>query len=474
MNDAFDNIIIGAGQAGFPLAMRLAGAGQSVAIIERRHLGGSCVNFGCTPSKAMVASARAAWAARRAHELGVVVDGEVRADMRLVRAHADRLVQQSREGLRDALGEQQHITIIEGHARFTAPHRLDVDGRTLSAPRIFIDTGSRAALPPIPGLADSDYWTPTSATDPDELPEHLVVLGGGPVGVELAQLFRRLGSRVTIIEGHGRLLPDEDTDVSAAVQQWFEEDGIDVLVGARAQRIESGGGRLRVDVDAGGDMKAVEGSRLLLAAGRQPNTDDLALDAAGIEPDERGYIPVDDRLRTAADGVWALGEINGHGAFTHTAYQDYQIVVDHLLGDGNRSLDQRIPVHSVYIDPPLGRVGLDETRARNTGERILLAKMPMSAVARARERAETRGFMKVLVDGASERILGATVLGIAGDEVVHVFLALMAADAPYAVLRDLMGIHPTVGELLPSLAQALEPIEPAIDKAGTGSGGAND
>ena len=464
MSDAFDAIIIGAGQAGPPLALRLADAGQAVAIVERRHLGGSCVNFGCTPTKAMVASARAAWAVHRSEDLGIVVDGKVHVDMALVQAHARRLVQRSRDGWRRALSGHAGVTLIRGHARFSAPHRLGVEGRTLTAPRIFIDTGSRSAVPPIPGLADADYWTPTNATDTEELPGHLIVLGGGAVGVELAQVFHRLGSRVTLVERQGRLLAEEDTDVSAAIQQWFEEDGIEVLMGGEVSRIAHDEDRVRVIVEQAGATRTVNGSRLLLALGRQPNIDDLGLDAVGIGTDERGYIQVDQGLCTAAEGVWALGEINGHGAFTHTAYQDYQIVANRLLGDGSRSLDQRIPVHAVYTDPPLGRVGLDETRARNTAKSILLAKMPMSDVSRARERAETRGFMKVLVDAESERILGATVLGIDGDEVVQVVLALMAAGAQYTVLRDAMGIHPTVGELLPTLLQRLEPIEPAADK----------
>jgi len=466
MSERFDAIIIGAGQAGPPLAQRLADEGNAVAIIERRELGGSCVNFGCTPTKAMVASARAAWAARRAQALGVVIDGTVRVAMDLVRAHADALVQASRSGLRDAFEGHARISLIRGHARFRSPHELDVEGRGLSAPRIFIDTGSRAAVPPIPGLDGVDYWTATTATDTTELPEHLIVLGGGAVGLEIAQLFHRLGSRVSVIERHGRLLPNEDTDVSDAIQQWLEEDGIEVLVDAEATRIERHGSGPRVIVARGGGERAVAGSHLFLALGRRPNTDDLELDAAGVDTDARGYIGVDGKLRTPVDGIWALGEVNGHGAYTHTAYDDAQIVIDDLYGTGARSLERRIPAHAVYTDPPLGRVGLDETRARNTGRRILLGKLPMSAVARARERAETRGFMKVLVDGDSERVLGATVLGIAGDEVVHVFLALMAAGASYKVLRDMMGIHPTVSELLPSLLQGLRPVEPSIDEAG--------
>ena len=463
MSESFDAIVIGAGQAGPRLALRLADAGERVAVIERRHLGGSCVNFGCTPTKAMIASARAAWAARRAHELGVSVNVEIRIDMKQVRAHADALIEESRTGLRDALESHERVTLIQGHARFTAPHRVDVGGRTLGAPHIFIDTGARTAVPPIPGLTDIEYWTPTAATDATVLPSHLIVLGGGAVGVEFAQMFQRLGSRVTLVERHARLLPDEDSDVSAALQQWFEEDGIDVLAGAEARCIETDVNHVCVTTAQGGTARTVRGDRLLLALGRRPNSDDLGLEAAGVETDERGYILVDDRLRTAVQGVWALGEVNGHGPFTHTAYDDHEIVIDQLYGAGRRTLAQRIPAHAIYTDPPLGRVGLDETGARNSGRSILLAKMPMDVVDRARERAETRGFMKVLVDAHSERILGATILGIEGDEVVHVLLALMTAGVSWKVLRDMMGIHPTVGELLPTLLQRLEPIEPAMD-----------
>lgn len=465
MTQRCDAIVIGAGQAGPSLAMRLGQEGLDTVLVERRHLGGSCVNFGCTPTKAMVASARAAWMARRAHELGVRIDGEVRVDMRAVKRRRDAIVEQSRSGLQDALRSSQHVTLIEGHARFIGPQRIQVGDDTLEAERIFINTGARTAIPPIPGLADTDYWTPSRVMEVDSIPRELVILGGGPVGVEYAQMFQRFGSRVTLIERHARLLSREDADVSEAIQQILEEDGVRVLVDAEAIAIEGADGRIAITVALGeGRDERVSGERLLIGLGRRPNSDDLGLEQAGIETGDQGHIRVDERLRTTADGVWALGDVNGEGAFTHTAYNDFQIVADQLFGNGERTLADRIAVHAVYLDPPLGRVGLGETETRGRGRPPLMAKMPMSAVARARERDETRGFMKVLVDPDSDAILGATVLGIGGDEVVHTFLALMAAGAPSRVLRRAMGIHPTVSELIPSLLERLEPIAPPIER----------
>lgn len=465
MSQRFDAIVIGAGQAGPSLAMRLGQEGLETLLVERRHLGGSCVNFGCTPTKAMVASARAAWMARRAHELGVQIDGEVRVDMRAVKARRDAIVERSRSGLADALRSSERVTLLEGHARFTGPHRIQIGDQRLEAERIFINTGARSAVPPIPGLADADYWTPSRVMEASSVPGELVILGGGPVGVEYAQMFQRFGSRVTLLERHGRLLSREDTDVSEAVQQILEEDGIRVLLDAEATAVEDADGRISVTAALGeGREERVIGERLLIGLGRRPNSDDLGLDEAGIETGEHGHIRVDERLRTTADGVWALGDVNGEGAFTHTAYNDFQIVADQLFGSGERTLAERIPAHAVYLDPPLGRVGLGETETRARSRPPLMAKMPMSAVARAKERGETRGFMKVLVDPESDHILGATVLGTGGDEVVHTFLALMVAGAPSRVLRRAMGIHPTVSELIPSLLERLEPIAPPVER----------
>ncbi|MCF7989563.1 MAG: mercuric reductase [Thiohalocapsa sp.] len=463
MSERYDAIIIGAGQAGPPLALRLAGQGLTTALIERRQVGGSCVNFGCTPTKAMVASARAAWAARRAGELGVRIGGSIDVDLAAVKARTDAIVASSRDGLREALSSQDHIALIEAHARFTGTRTVSAGGRELSAPRIFINTGTRSAVPPIPGLEASGYWTPSSVSRAETLPEHLIVLGGGATGVEYAQMFGRFGSRVTLIERHARLLPGEDSDVSAAVQRILESEGIDVQVGAEAKQVQGSAGDIALRFSAGGSEQTVQGDRLLLALGRRPNSDDLDLEAAGVAVDADGHIPVDEILRTGVDGIWALGDVNGKGAFTHTAYDDYRIVADQLFGEGRRSLDDRIHAAAVYIDPPLGRVGLDETQIRAASRGTLLAKMPMSAVSRATERGETEGFMKVLVDEQSSRILGATVLGIGGDEVVQALLIAMAAGAPYQLIRDLTGIHPTVSELLPSLFASLERMESPVD-----------
>lgn len=469
MTTDFDAIIIGAGQAGPALAAKLAGAGSRVALIERRHLGGSCVNFGCTPTKAMVASARAAWMLRHAVEFGVYVQGEIRVDMPAVRARTAGIVEQSRRGLRQWLESTDGITLIDGHARFSGARRLRANGSEYRAPRIFINTGSRPVIPEIPGLDQIDFLTSAQMAVIDRIPDHLVLLGGGYIGVELAQMFVRFGSRVTLIERHARLLEHEDSDISAAMQLMLEAEGVEVLVAAEATNVGRHSDGIRVDVARGAaGSSEITGSDLLLALGRRPNSDDLGLEMAGVETDEHGYIRVDDRLHTSVDGIWALGDVNGTGAFTHTAYDDHEIVANELFGDGSRNLSDRIDAYAVYTDPPLGRVGMTEARLRGTGRRVLLAKMPMGGVARARERGETQGLMKLLVDGDSERLLGAAVFGIEGDEVVHGVLDLMYADAPYRVLRDSMGIHPTVSELLPSLLERLEPLPLRAEQATPG------
>jgi pyruvate/2-oxoglutarate dehydrogenase complex dihydrolipoamide dehydrogenase (E3) component len=469
----YDAIVIGAGQAGPALAVKLAAAGQRVAVIERQHLGGSCVNFGCTPTKAMVASARSAWMARRAGDLGVRIDGGIRVDMDTVAQRTARIVQESRKGLYRWLNSTAGVNLIEGHARFLAANRVEVGDQVLQGKRFFINTGTRPLVPAIPGLAETDFWTPARITRTTELPEHLIVLGGGYIGVEFAQMFRRFGSRVTVIERHARLLEQEDTDVSDAVQKVLEEDGVEVRVATEASAVRGEAGGVTIALGGNGDGE-LHGSQLLLALGRRPNSDDLDLEAAGIATDERGYIPVDDQLHTSVEGIFALGDVNGRGAFTHTAYDDQEIVIDNLLGDSHRRVADRIDAHAVYIDPPLGRAGLTEAQARTSSRNTLLARMPMSEVARARERGETRGFMKVLVDADSDRFLGAAILGIGGDEVVQTILSLMYADAPFQVLRRQMGIHPTVSELLPSLLERLEPVQPPPPDSAEGGQGSGD
>jgi pyruvate/2-oxoglutarate dehydrogenase complex dihydrolipoamide dehydrogenase (E3) component len=467
MSRDFDAIIIGAGQAGPPLAARLAGDGHRVALIERRHLGGSCVNFGCTPTKAMVASARAAWMVRHASDFGVRVQGDVLVDMPAVHARAAALVERSRRGLREWMESTDGITLIDGHARLAGDRRVRVDDSEYRAERIFINTGTRPRAPGIPGLDDVDVLTSAQMTGLDRLPAHLVILGGGYIGVEFAQMFRRFGSRVTLVERHARVLEHEDSDISDAMQQVLAAEGIEVLTAAEATAIAPHDGGVLVTVDQGAaGSREITGSDLLLALGRRPNSDDLGLETAGVETDDHGYIRVDDRLHTSADGIWALGDVNGHGGFTHTAYNDQQIVVDELFGEGHRSLADRIEAYAVYTDPPLGRVGLTEAQLRGSDHRALIAKLPMDQVARARERGETQGLIKLLVDAESERLLGAAVFGIGGDEVVHGVLDLMYAGASYRVLRDSTGIHPTVSELLPTALEGLEPLPPRAGQAG--------
>ena len=466
MSTDFDAIVIGAGQAGPPLAARLAGEGQRVALIERRHLGGSCRNFGCTPTKAMVASARAAWTVRHAAEFGVRVHGDVIVDMPAVIARATALVVRGRRGLREWLESTDGVTLVDGHARLAGERRVQVDGSTHRAGRIFIDTGSRPVIPDIPGLDDIDFLTSAQMAGLDRLPQHLVVLGGSYIGCEFAQMFRRFGSRVTLVERHARLMDQEDSDLSAAMQQVLEAEGIDVLTAAEATSVARRDGSVVVTVDLGAaGTREIAGSDLLLALGRRPNSDDLGLEAAGVETDDHGYIRVDDHLHTTVDGIWALGDVNGHGGFTHTAYNDHEIVADELFGDGQRSLANRIDAYAVYTDPPLGRVGTTEAQLRGSGRRALVATLPMERVARARERGETQGLIKLLVDAETERLLGAAVFGIGGDEVVHGILDLMYAGASYRVLRDSTGIHPTVSELLPSVLEHLEPLPPRAERA---------
>jgi pyruvate/2-oxoglutarate dehydrogenase complex dihydrolipoamide dehydrogenase (E3) component len=460
MSEHFDAIVIGAGQAGPPLARRLAAEGQSVAVIERHNLGGSCVNFGCTPTKAMVASARAAWAASRAGDLGVRIEGPVRVDLAAVHAHAQRLVTASRDGIRESLQQHPRIRLIAGHARFVDAGTMRVDEQQLRADRFFIDTGSRAMLPDIPGLAGSGFRTASGMMDLRHLPGQLAILGGGAVGVEYAQMFSRFGSRVRLIERRDRLLDNEDPDVSDNIRQILERDGVEVSTGAELRRVGSSGDALLLEVAQGAETTTVQADVLMLALGRRPNSDELGLEAAGVETDARGYIRVDSALRTNVPHIFALGEVNGHGAFTHTAYEDYRIAADQLFGAGTRSLEDRIPAYAVFLDPPLARVGITEKQARASGRATLIATMPMSGVGRARERAETDGLMKALVDAESQRILGATILGIAGDEAIHCFLTAIAADARYQVLRDMTGIHPTVSELIPTLLEQLRPLTP--------------
>ncbi len=456
----YDAIVIGSGQAGPSLAVRLAKSGMQVALIEREHYGGTCVNDGCTPTKTLVASARTAHVVRRAAEFGVALGGTVGVDMKAVMARKDRIVQQSIDSLTEWLEGTTGLDLIRGHARFTGPDAVEVDGKALTAPKLFINVGGRAVLPDWPGIDGVSVLTNTSMMSLDVLPEHLIVVGGSYIGLEFAQMFRRFGSQVTVLESGDRLIAREDAEVSAEVQVILEREGVRVLVGVRDARVEHQGQQIQVRCHAGGDAHELIGSHLLAAVGRRPNTDDLGLQAAGIATDARGFIVVDDQLRTSVPGVWALGDANGRGAFTHTSYNDFEIVAANLLDGEQRSVDDRIPAYALFIDPPLGRVGMSEAQVRAAGRPALVGVMPMSRVGRARERGETQGFMKVLVDAQTERILGASMLCIEGDEIVHSLLDVMAADASYRVVQRAVHIHPTVSELIPTLLGQLVPLPP--------------
>lgn len=453
-----DAIIIGTGQAGPALADRLTRAGMSVAIIERRDFGGTCVNTGCIPTKTLVASAYAARLASRAAEYGVVIDGRVAVDMRKVKARKDAVAGKSRADLESWLHGMPNCTVLRGHARFTGPHEVSVGGTRLGAERIFINVGGRASVPSMPGLDEVSYLTNSSMMDVDFLPEHLLVVGGSYVGLEFAQMYRRFGAKVTVIEMGPRLIAREDEDVSAAVTGILEQEGIAIRVDAKCQSARKQGNGVAISLDCADGGREVSGSHLLLAVGRRPNTDDLGLELAGVKTDERGHIAVDDRLRTNVPGIWALGDCNGKGAFTHTSYNDFEIVAANLLDDDPRGVSDRIPAYALYIDPPLGRAGMTETEARRAGKRLLSAKRPMARVGRAVEKGETEGFLKITVDADSRQILGAALLGTGCDEVIHSLLDVMYARAPCDLVRRAMHIHPTVSELLPTVIGELKPV----------------
>lgn len=454
----FDAIVIGSGQAGPSLTARLTTAGRTVAFIEREHFGGTCVNDGCIPTKALVASAHAAHAARRAADYGVTINGDVKVDMHAVRARKDRIVARSRTGVEAWLRGMKGCSLFNGHARFTAAREVSVGSETLSAERIFINVGGRPLVPPIPGLDSVPYLTNTSMMSVDFLPQHLIVLGGSYIGLEFAQMYARFGSKVTVIEALPRLVAREDEDISSAIAAILTAGGLDIRTGARALSVAARGNGVAVEIEAPAGRATIEGSHLLVAIGRRPNTDDLGLDRAGIVKDERGYITVDDQLRTNVNGVYALGDCNGRGAFTHTSYNDFEIVAANILDNDPRRIGDRIPTYALFIDPPLGRCGMTEAEARQSKRPVSMAKWSMERVGRAFERGETQGFMKILVDRDSKAILGASLLGIGADEAIHTILDLMYARAPYTVLQRAMHIHPTVSEYLPTMLGHLQPL----------------
>jgi pyruvate/2-oxoglutarate dehydrogenase complex dihydrolipoamide dehydrogenase (E3) component len=456
MAEKFDAIIVGAGQAGPSLAGRLTEAGQTVAVIERKLVGGTCVNTGCIPTKTLVASAHAAHLARRGAEYGVGT-GEITVDMANVKARKDKVMLNDRRGVESWLEGMKQCTFIRGHARFEGPHTMTVDGRVLEADRIFLNVGGRAVAPDMPGLADIEYMTNVGILELDTVPEHLVIIGGSYIALEFAQMYRRFGARVTVIEKGPRLTSREDEDVSATVKEILEAEGIDVVVNAAAIRFAKHNSGFQVVPTDG--ATPIIGTHLLMAVGRQPNTDDLGLEKAGVETDARGYVVVDDQLRTNVEHIWAMGDCNGRGAFTHTSYNDFEIVAANLLDDDPRRVSDRVTTYALYIDPPLGRAGMTVDEVRKTGRKALVGKRPMTRVGRAVEKGETQGFMKVVVDAETEEILGAAILGVGGDEVIHSILDIMSAKKPYTAISRTMHIHPTVSELVPTMLQEMKPLE---------------
>jgi pyruvate/2-oxoglutarate dehydrogenase complex dihydrolipoamide dehydrogenase (E3) component len=453
---SYDAIIIGTGQSGPALARRLAGSGTKVAIIERGRFGGTCVNTGCTPTKTLVASAYAAHTARRGADYGFSA-GDVKVDMKRVKARKDYVVGLSNRGVERSLKNLENGRVYEGHARFVSPREVQVGAEILHSDRIFINVGGRAAVPEIAGLEQVSYLTNSSMMDVDFLPRHLLVLGGSYVGLEFAQMYRRFGSDVTVVELGPRLCQREDKDVSEAIIGFLTKEGITVRLNANCLRVRKQGSDIVMTVDCEGTSE-IQGSHLLIATGRRPNTDDLGLEHAGVNQDKRGYITVDDELRTNVPGIWAIGDCNGRGAFTHTSWNDYEIVAANLLDGEHRRVSDRIPAHALYTDPPLGRAGMTEAEVRESGRRALIGKIAMEDVSRAFEKGETEGFMKILVDADTKEILGASFLGTSGDEVIHCVLDVMYAKAPYTVLERAMHIHPTVAEFIPGILGDLAPL----------------
>jgi pyruvate/2-oxoglutarate dehydrogenase complex dihydrolipoamide dehydrogenase (E3) component len=462
MSRTFDAIVIGAGQAGPPLTARMANAGMKVALIERARFGGTCVNDGCTPTKALVASAYAAHLARRAAEYGVRIDGAASVDMQRVKARKDAIVSNSRRGLEQWLDGMRNVSVFQGDARFTGAATVSVAGEELSAGCIFLNVGGRPLVPQMPGLDQVPYLTNVSMMDVDFVPEHLLVVGGSYVGLEFGQMYRRFGSKVTVVEMGPRLVAREDEDVSDALREILQAEGVEVRVDATCIRLERDGSGVALGLHCAEGEPSVRGSHVLLAVGRVPNTDGLGLDLAGVATDERGYIQVDESLRTTNPRVWALGDCNGKGAFTHTAYNDYEIVADNLLNNAGRKWTDRIAVYALYTDPPLGRVGLSQAEIRKRGLEARVGKRPMTRVARAVEKGETRGFLKIHVEEGTQRILGAALLGTGADEAVHSLIDAVYARTPYPELQRHVRIHPTVSELLPTVLEGLQPLSSAL------------
>ena len=458
MIETFDAIVIGAGQAGPALATKLAGTGLSVAVVERKLVGGTCVNVGCTPTKAMVASAHAAFVARRAADFGVVTSTSVKVDLVKILERKNGIVMKSRNGVTDWITGTKGCTLVHGHARLESPTKVRVGDRVLEAPRIFLNVGARPSVA-IKGADTTPYLTSSSILDLEVLPEHLIIVGGSYIGLEFAQMFRRFGSAVTVIERNAQLLPHEDEDISTALRAMLEAEGISFRTNATCIELHREGTSVSVSLDCNEAPSSIVGSHILLAIGRVPNTDDLGLDSAGVEVDERGFVRTDEHLQTSSANVWAMGDCNGRGAFTHTSWNDYEIVADNLLDEGTRSTADRISVYALYTDPPMAHIGMTEKQVRASGRPALLAKRPMSKVGRAVEKGETIGFMKALVDAETRMILGASIFGVGGDEAIHSLLTCMYAKRPFDLISEAMYIHPTVAELIPTILQEMIPLE---------------
>ncbi|MDH3529180.1 MAG: FAD-containing oxidoreductase [Acidobacteriota bacterium] len=455
----FDAIVIGTGQAGPSLVGRLTAAGMAVAVIERKLFGGTCVNTGCIPTKTLVASARAIHMARRGAEYGFETGSEVTVDMRRVKARKDEVSGASNSGVEYWLKNMESATVFEGHGRFSGPHNVTVGDEELTAEKIFINVGGRAFVPDMPGLDEVEYLTNSSMMEVDFVPEHLIIIGGSYIGLEFAQMYRRFGSEVTVVEKSSRLINREDGDVSDTIREVLEREGVKIRLNAECITTGKRGDKVAVGVDCTKGDPEIEGSHLFLAVGRTPNTHDLGLEKAGIKTDNRGYIEVDDQLRTNVEGIWALGDVNGKGAFTHTAYNDFEIVAANLLDKDPRRVSDRILCYGLFVDPPLGRAGMTEKQALESGRNVLIGKRPMTKVGRAKEKGDTDGFIKILVDADSKEILGAAILGLNGDEVIHSILDVMYAKAPYTTISRAVHIHPTVTELVPTTLQGLKHLE---------------
>lgn len=454
----YDAIVIGTGQAGPSMATRLASEGMQTAIIESGKFGGTCVNNGCIPTKTMVASARAVHVARHAGDYGVVIDGSVSVDMKKIKARKDKVSGKSNKGVEAWLRGSENLTVYEGKASFESNNTVRVGDELLQAEKIFINVGGHAFVPPFPDLENIDYLTSENIMELDYLPRHLLIIGGSYIGLEFAQMFRRFGSEVTVIEKNASIIPREDADVAATVMQVLQREGVNFRLNAECISPQKQGDEIVVRLDCDEGDNEVTGSHLLLAVGRAPNTNDLGLEQAGIQTDNRGFITVDDQLQTNVSGVWALGDCNGQGAFTHTSYNDYEIVAANLLDDDPRRVSDRIMTYGLFVDPPLGRVGMTESQARDSGRSVLMGKRPMTRVGRAVEQGQTDGFMKVLVDADTKEIIGAAIIGLNGDEVIHAITDIMYAKVPYTVIQRAVHIHPTVSELIPTMLGELEPI----------------